>query len=96
MADKKTYLFDNPRNVKLVFYTLYFCCAVLLLLDFIIHRHISHNWERLLGFYSIYGFIGCVSIVFGSKWLRNVIRRDEDYYERDELKKDKEDDHVDE
>ena len=96
MADKKTYLFDNPRNVKLVFYTLYFCCAVLLLLDFIIHRHISHNWERLLGFYSIYGFIGCVSIVFGSKWLRNVIRRDEDYYERDELNKDKEDDHVDE
>ena len=96
MADKKTYLFDNPRNVKLVFYTLYFCCAVLLLLDFIIHRHISHNWERLLGFYSIYGFIGCVSIVFGSKWLRNVIRRDEDYYERDELNKEKEDDHVDE
>ena len=96
MADKKNYLFDNPRNVKLVFYTLYFCCAVLLLLDFIIHRHISHNWERLLGFYSIYGFIGCVSIVFGSKWLRNVNRRDEDYYERDELKKEKEDDHVDE
>ena len=96
MADKKNYLFDNPRNVKLVFYTLYFCCAVLLLLDFIIHRHISHNWERLLGFYSIYGFIGCVSIVFGSKWLRNVIRRDEDYYERDELNKEKEDDHVDE
>ncbi len=96
MADKKNYLFDNPRNVKPVIYALYFCCGVLLLLDFIIHRHISHSWERLLGFYSLYGFIGCVSIVIGSKWLRTVIRRDEDYYERDELNKDEEDDHVDE
>jgi hypothetical protein len=96
MVDKKQYLFDRPRNVKIVLYSLYVSCGILLLLDFIVHRHISHTWERLLGFYSIYGFIGCVSIVFGSKWLRTYIRRDEDYYERDELKKEKEGDHVDE
>jgi len=95
MVDKKQYFFDKPKNVKLVLYTFYFCCAVLLLLDFIIHRHMSHTWEHLLGFYSIYGFIGCVSIVFGSKLLRTIIRRDEDYYERDELKKEDEDKHVD-
>jgi hypothetical protein len=96
MVDKKQYLFDRPRNVKIVLYSLYVSCGILLLLDFIVHRHISHTWERLLGFYSIYGFIGCVSIVFGSKWLRTYIRRDEDYYERGELKKEKEGDHVDE
>jgi len=95
MVDNRQYLFDNPRNVKIVLYSLYIFCGILLLLDFIVHRHISHTWEHLLGFYSIYGFIGCVSIVLGSKVLRTFIRRDEDYYERDELKKEKEGEHVD-
>ncbi len=85
MAEKKEYIFDNPRNVRLVLYTLYGSCAILLLLDFIIHRHIIHQWEQLLGFYSIYGFLGCTGIVLGSKVLRILVQRDEDYYERDEL-----------
>lgn len=85
MAEKKEYFFDNPRNVKLVLYTLYGSCTILLLLDFIIHRHIIHQWEQLLGFYSIYGFLGCTGIVLGSKVLRILVQRDEDYYERDEL-----------
>ena len=94
MADKKLYLFDNPRNVKIVLYTLYISCGILLLLDFIVHRHTQHRWEELLGFYSIYGFIGCSAIVIGSKWLRGVVERDEDYYTRDELTMTEEEDHV--
>ena len=93
MADKKLYLFDKPRNVKIVLYGLYISCGILLLLDFIIHRHTQHPWEALLGFYSIYGFIGCGSIVMGSKWLRGMVERDEDYYTRDELTMGEED-HV--
>lgn len=94
MADKQLYLFDNPRNVKIVLYTLYLSCGILLLLDFIVHRHTQHRWEELLGFYSIYGFIGCSAIVIGSKWLRGVVERDEDYYTRDELTTTEEEDHV--
>lgn len=85
MAENKKYLFDNPRNVKLVLYTLYVSCGILLMLDFIIHRHVIHHWEQLLGFYSIYGFLGCTGIILGSKVLRLLVQRDEDYYERDEL-----------
>ncbi|MGA7278788.1 MAG: hypothetical protein WBW79_12690 [Desulfocapsaceae bacterium] len=96
MADKKTYLFDNPRNVQVVLYTLYISCGILLLLDFIIHRHTMHRWEGLLGFYSIYGFIGCTAIVIGSKWLRALMEREEDYYTRDELSQIEEGRHVDE
>jgi hypothetical protein len=95
MADKKRYLFDNPRNVKIVLYSLYVSCGILLLLDFVVHRHTTHHWEELLGFYSIYGFLGCTAIVIGSKWLRAVVERDEDYYTRDELTGTGEDDHVD-
>lgn len=82
MQDKRQYLFDNPRNVKLVIYTLYISCGLLLLLDFIVHRHIVHHWEKLLGFYPIYGFVGCTAIVIGSKVLRTFVQRDEDFYER--------------
>jgi hypothetical protein len=96
MADKKTYLFDNPRNVQVVLYTLYISCGILLLLDFIIHRHTMHRWEGLLGFYSIYGFIGCTAIVLGSKWLRALVERKEDYYTKDELSQTEEGRHVDE
>ena len=94
MADKKLYLFDNPRNVKIVLYTLYISCGILLLLDFIVHRHTQHRWEELLGFYSIYGFMGCTAIVIGSKWLRSMVERDEDYYTRDELTMTEDEDHV--
>ena len=77
-------------------YSLYISCAILILLDFVVHRHVSHPWEQLLGFYSIYGFIGCISIVFGSKWLRLLVKRDEDYYDRDEVSEEPGEQHVDE
>lgn len=99
MADNKTndtrrYFFDKPGNVKLVIFTLYVSCGLLLLLDFIVHRHILHEWEKLLGFYSIYGFISCTAIVFGSKILRTFVERDENYY--NEVSDNLGADHVDE
>ena len=81
MADDRRYFFDYPRNVKLVLLTLYLSCGLLLLLDFIVHRHTSHGWERLLGFYAIYGFVGCTAIVLGSKLLRTLVQRPENYYD---------------
>jgi len=39
MEDKKSYFFDNPKNITLVLYLLYSCCTILFILDFIVHRH---------------------------------------------------------
>ncbi len=83
--EEKQYFFDNPRNVKLVIYSLYGSCGILLLLDFVIHRHIIHHWEGLLGFYSIYGLIGCIAIVLSSKILRLFVERDENFYGDEDL-----------
>lgn len=94
MSGKKQYFFDKPKNVKLVLYSLYVCCGFLLVADFVVHRHVTHQWEQLLGFYSIYGFIGCTAIVLGSKWLRSMVEREEDYYDQDELRQNGGDDHV--
>lgn len=82
MKPEKQYLFDNEKNVKRVLTILYACCALLLLLDFVIHRHISHSWERLWGFYPIYGFVGCVILVIVATWMRKFLMRDENYYDQ--------------
>ena len=78
--DNRAGIFDNPVNVKRLLRGLYFCCAVLLLLELMIHRHIYHAWENLWGFYPLYGFVGCVVLVLIAKWMRTWLMRPEDYY----------------
>lgn len=84
MAEKE-YLFDKPRNVQRLLRGFYAICAVLLVLDLVIHRHVYHSWENLFGFYPLYGFIGCVVLVLIAKWMRTFLMRPEDYYRRQEL-----------
>lgn len=81
MENKKKYLFDNPKNVKRFLYFLYASCALLFVLDFVLHRHAIHNWENLWGFYPIYGFISCVVLVLMATWMRTFLMRPEDYYD---------------
>ncbi len=78
---EKTYLFDNPRNVRRVRYVLYTACAIALGADFFVHRHVDHPWEALFGFYAIYGFVACVLLVLIAKEMRKVLMRPEDYYD---------------
>ncbi len=81
MSDKdRRHVFDNPRNVKRVIHALYGVCAVSLLAELFIHRHVDHPWEALFGFYSLYGFAACVVLVLVAKEMRKVIMRKEDYY----------------
>ncbi|WP_416306613.1 hypothetical protein [Neptunicella sp. SCSIO 80796] len=85
MKTAKTYLFDKPQNIKRVLHGLYFCCALLVALDFVINRKVYHSWENLWAFYPIYGFVGCVILVFVAKWMRVVLMREEHYYDPPEL-----------
>lgn len=82
MKSEKKYLFDDPKNIKRALHILYGCCALLLVLDFVIHRHISHSWENLWGFYPLYGFVGCIMLVLVATWMRTFLMRDENYYEK--------------
>ncbi len=82
-SGERKHLFDKPRNVRLFFRLLYVACAVLLLLDVVVHRHVTHPWDRLWGFYPIYGFIGVSFLVLAAKQLRKVVKRPEDYYDAD-------------
>jgi len=75
------HFFDNPKNIQMIFRGLYALAAGLFLVDFFIHRHVVHPWERLWGFYPIYGFLSIVLLVLVAKQLRKVVMRDEDYYD---------------
>jgi len=70
---------DNS-SVRRVLYALYTCCAALLVVDFLYHRHSVHPWDSWWGFYAGYGFVGCVLLVLIAKLLRRLVRRPEDYY----------------
>ena len=81
---QKQHLFDNPRNVSLVVRSLYVICILLFLLDFILHRHVTHEWEAFTDFYAIFGFTACVTIVLTAKQLRKILQRKKDYYDVDD------------
>jgi len=83
MKQSKKYLLDDKNNVKRLIRIFFFFCALLFVLDFIFHRHSTHPYEHLWGFYPMFGFIGCIALVIVAKWLRTLLMRPEDYY-RDE------------
>lgn len=75
------HMFDDPKNVRRVIHILYGLCALSLLGDVLVHRHVEHPWEGLFGFYCIYGFGACVLLVLVAKEMRKVLMRGEDYYD---------------
>lgn len=81
---EKQYLFDNPRNVNRLLGGFYLICAILLILDFVLHRHVIHSWENIPGFYAIFGFVACVLLVLIAKEMRKVVMRKENYYDVDD------------
>jgi hypothetical protein len=73
--------FDDPLRVKRVIQALFAVCGVAFLFDFVVHRHVDHPWEGMVGFYAIYGFIACVLLVLIAKEMRKMLMRKESYYD---------------
>jgi len=94
MTNNKQHFFDKKKNIRRVLYVFYTLCALLLIADLVIHRHVAHSWENLFGFYAVFGFIACVVLVLVAKQMRKVLMRDEDYYTHDRIAK-QEAEHVD-
>jgi membrane protein YdbS with pleckstrin-like domain len=81
MQQEKQHIFDKPENVKRLIRLLYLACVLLLAADLFIHRHVTHAWESLWGFYALFGFVACVLLVLLAKQLRKLLKRPEDYYD---------------
>ena len=74
--------FDKKENITKIIKVFYVICALLVVVDFVVHRHIYHDWENIPAFYAIYGFIGCVVLVLVAKLMRKVLMKEEDYYDK--------------
>ncbi len=83
MSDEKEkiHLFDRPENVDRLLKGFYVICILLALADFVVHRHIGFDWEKIPAFYAIYGFVACVLLVLIAKQMRKILMRKEDYYD---------------
>ncbi len=71
---------ESPTAVHMAIKILAGLCALLFLLDIIIHRHTYVPGEGMWGFYTFTGFFAFTLIVLGAKQLRSWILRDENYY----------------
>lgn len=74
---------DEPGNVRKVALGLYVVCGLLLLADFFYIKHPHFAFESWFGFYPVFGFAVSFTLVLTAKELRRVLKRDEDYYERE-------------
>ncbi len=76
---------------KILFIILYISLILSILAGILINFYLSHEvhfyWEKLPIFSAIYGFIGCIIIIFASKAIGKIwLQKEEDYYERNENK----------
>ena len=72
--------FDRPQVIKWMLRIFYSVCIALVVVDFIIHRHISTDVERIPAFYAIYGFAVCAILVLTARQLRKLLIREEHFY----------------
>ena len=80
---ERQHFFDKPNHLKWVLRIFYLISAGLFLIDLVIPRHVTYEWESFVGFYALYGFLACVLLVFLAKQLRKIVMRDEDYFKHD-------------
>jgi hypothetical protein len=78
---EKTYWLDSKANVAKVYKGVWIACALLLLVEPLVHLHPHFAAEEWFGFYGLYGFVGCVGLVLGAKALRVILKRPENYYD---------------
>lgn len=72
------------QRLKTVVRVCFGVLAVLILLDALLvdKAHAHTRLEQLPAFWSIFGFVGCLLIIIGSKWFGHAgIMTGEDYYD---------------
>ena len=79
--NEKVHFFDRPENIQRILKWFYAICILLVLADFVLHRHIGFGWEKIPAFYALYGFVACVVLVVIAKKMRDYVMRKEDYYD---------------
>jgi hypothetical protein len=81
-ARARSHWLDAPANVTKLYHGVWGAGLLLVAVDFVLHRHDDLAFAEMIGFYALYGFAACVSLVLAAKLLRRCVKRPEDYYDR--------------
>ena len=76
-------MFGDPKNRKALKWVGYLILVVVFAADFLAERHHAvFPWDEQPGFGAVFGFIGCVLIIFISKFVGHLwLMKKEDYYD---------------
>ena len=74
--------FEKNNRLKAILIAFGVLCAGLFIIDFFVERYIYFEVEGLYNFYSIYGFVMFSIIIFGSRFLRFLLGRPENFYDK--------------
>ncbi len=83
----KNYWLEDPKTPNRVFYGVLVICILLAIPDvfnlfkILFQTEGEFELKSLLKFYSIYGALCYVALIYIAKWLRPVLMRKEDYYD---------------
>ena len=74
--------FEKTNRLKVILIVFGVLCVGLFIIDFFVERYTYFDVEGLYNFYSIYGFVMFSIIIFGSRFLRFLLGRPENYYDK--------------
>ena len=74
--------FEKNKRLRAVLIAFLVLCGALFIIDFFVKRYIYFEVEGLNNFYSIFGFIMFSVIIFGSRFLRFLLGRPENFYDK--------------
>ena len=72
--------FEKASRLRALLFTFLILCFCLFVTDFFVNRYAYFEIESTYNFYSIYGFIMFSIIIFGSRLLRLLLGRQENFY----------------
>ena len=74
--------FEKSSRLQAVLVAFITLCICLFAIDFFVQRYVYFEIEGVYNFYSIYGFIMFSIIIFGSRLLRFLLGRSENFYDK--------------
>ena len=74
--------FEKRSRLRAALLAFLILCVCLFAIDFFVKRYVYFEIEGVYNFYSIYGFIMFSIIIFGSRLLRFLLGRSEDFYDK--------------
>ncbi|MFM2130703.1 MAG: hypothetical protein RL477_2249 [Pseudomonadota bacterium] len=73
---------ERKSSIDLIYRGLWVACGALAFADFLYRKHGTFRFEEMPAFYGIFGFVCFLGIVLAGKYLRKIVGRKEDYYDR--------------